>query len=405
MKKGSAIPSIHRVAILVESQVSPRRRMLTGIARYMQEHQPWAIYLKPWGVSKSFREWLNEWEGDGIITAIVEHEEGLFDNLDIPVVDLIGTYQYKGIPLVHTNDREVGNLGAIHLVERGLKSFGFLGYSNQQWSYLRKDGFFTTVQAAGGKCCVHEICFPLDVPGGPVVWEQQQKELGDWIAGLSKPAGVMCATDFLAQQFMEACLRAQIRIPDEIAVIGADNDEPICQLCWPPLSSVIINDDLRGYMAASVLDKLMQGEPPPVNPILIDPPGIFSRGSTDLLAVDDPHVVTALRYIRTHATRGIDVEDVVRQVPLSRSVLEKRFRKITQRSLHSEILRVRINTAIRLLTETDLPIKAIAHRSGFGSTSHMSARFREKLGRSPSSFRPDRSHIPPGNIDVTATDN
>ena len=141
-------------------------------------------------------------------------------------------------------------------------------------------------------------------------------------------------------------------MPEQVAVIGADNDEPICQISFPPLSSVIINDDQRGYQAAAVLDRLMRGEPPPAEPIYIEPAGVVGRASTDILAIDDDAVVRALRFVRDHACDGIGVDDVVRQVPLSRSVLERKFRKAVRRSINNEIVRVRLNRAVQLLCET-----------------------------------------------------
>jgi LacI family transcriptional regulator len=197
----------------------------------------------------------------------------------------------------------------------------------------------------------------------------------------------MATNDLMGQQLLEACQRRQIEVPEEVAVVGADNDEPICRIASPPLSSVIINDHQRGYEAAALLDRMMNGEPPPREPIYVEPAGVRTRASTDFLAIDDPAVTAALRILRENIASPISVDDVVDQVPLSRSVLERRFRRMLGRTMNDEIVRLRINRAIELLTETELELKMVAKRAGFGSQSYMNAVFKSRLGKTPGSFR------------------
>ena len=260
--------------------------------------------------------------------------------------------------------------------------------------------FAQLCKLAGYACDVHTMAYPYAGTGGPERWEQQQSELCAWIEHRPKPTGVMCSTDLMAQQFLEACLRVGVTVPDEIAVVGADNDEQICQICSPPLSSVIINDEQRGYMAASVSGQIDgRRQRAPTETVWVEPTGVFSRASTDILSVDDSVVVEALRFIRDHASDSIAVDDVVQQVLVSRSVLERRFRKAVGRPINGEIVRVRLNRAVQLLCETQLELKVIAVRAGFGSTSYMNAVFREKLGRTPGSYRGlDRSRASPSSM-------
>jgi LacI family transcriptional regulator len=243
-----------------------------------------------------------------------------------------------------------------------------------------------------------ELSFPQAAFAGPVSWEQQQTKLAEWVNRLPKPVGVMTSTDLLGQQFLEACSRANVVVPEQVAVVGADNDELICAVANPPLSSVIINDPQRGYEAAALLDKLMSGVRLTTNTVYVEPAGVVRRASTDILAIADEAVVTALRYIRDHACEGIDVNEVVDRVPMSRSMLERRFRKFVGRSLNNEIVRVRLNRAVELLCATELEIKDIAHRAGFNSASYMGAVFAEKLGRTPGSYR-DASRRPTGQLE------
>jgi LacI family transcriptional regulator len=378
---------LRHVALIVESAVAPRRMMLTGVARYIQEHEPWAVYLKPFGVERSLPEWLQNWHGDGIIAAVKDPASDVIAHRGIPVVDVVGVLRHEHVPLVHTNDRSVGRVGAEHLMERGFTQFGFCEYTGEFWSEHRREGFIRALQQAGFSCAVHKMPVPGPGWGGPESYEQQQRDLAAWLNGLPKPVGVMTTNDLMGQQLLEACQRLRIKVPEEVAVVGADNDEPICRISYPPLSSVIINDHQRGYEAAALLDRMMSGEPPPAEPIYVEPGGVATRASSDIMAIDDTAVVTALRFLRERGCDRINVADVVREVPLSRSVLERRFRKIVGRSINSEIVRLRINRAIELLTETELELKVIAQRAGFGTQSYMNAVFQAKVGKTPGSFR------------------
>src|SRR5437764_2898615 len=388
---GAAARPVRHVALIVESAVAPRRMMLTGVARYIQEHEPWAVYLKPFGVEKSLPNWLSNWSGDGIIAAVKDPASDVVVHRGIPVVDVVGVLRHEHVPLVHTNDHSVGRLGAEHLLERGFVNFGFCEYLREFWSVHRREGFAAALADRGIACQVYMMPMPGPGTGGPETWEHQQRDLAAWLSALVKPVGVMASNDLMGQQLLEACQRLRIKVPEEVAVVGVDNDEPICRIASPPLSSVIINDHQRGYEAAALLDRMMRGEPPPPDPIYVEPAGVTTRASTDIMAIDDAAIVKALRFLRDNACARINVDDVVREVPLSRSVLERRFRKIVGRSINGEIVRLRINRAIELLTETELELKVVAQRAGFGAQSYMNAVFQSKVGKTPGSFR--KAHV------------
>jgi LacI family transcriptional regulator len=371
----------------MESMLAPRRFALNGLARFMQNHESWLVYLKPTFAERALGHWLAEWNGDGILTTIHEEDKGELDHVRIPIVDLLGEFPQRGFPIVRTNDRLVGNTGADYLLKRGFRHFGFCELRNFFWSRLRREGFEERLRADGLSCQVH-LSDPLGKGlGGPKIWEQHQQDLMQWIAALPKPAAVMTSTDLLGQQFLEACLRMQVHVPDVVAVIGVDNDEPICRLCSPPLSSVILDDEQRGYEAARLLSKLMAGEPPPEKPVLVPPAGVFERTSTDSFAIDDELLAKALRFLREHAHLHIGVEDVASALDVSRSLLERKIRKLLNRSINEEIVRLRINLAIQLLRETELDLHEIAPRCGFSSQAYMTTVFKGKVGRTPGLYR------------------
>jgi LacI family transcriptional regulator len=208
-----------------------------------------------------------------------------------------------------------------------------------------------------------------------------------WLQQLPKPAGVLACYDVRGQQVLEACALSGISVPDEVAVIGVHNDTLLCDLCEPPLSSVIPNARRAGYEAASLLARLMEGEHVPVEARLIEPLGVAQRQSTDVVAVKDAKVSAAVRFIRAHACEGIDVRDVLKAVPISRTLLERRFRALLGHTPHEHILRTRLARACAMLVETDLPVSLIAERTGFEHTEYLSVAFRREYGMTPTAYR------------------
>lgn len=382
----AASQKLKRVAVVTETAVAPRRRLLAGIARYLREHEPWAIYLKPHSVQKSLGRWLKNWNGDGIIAAAWGDEVAEVTKTGIPIVDVTGNLTHLGIPVVHTDDRAVGRLGAEHLLERNFQHYGFVEY-DARWSAARREGFEAAVRARGFSCDVYRLKYPYQTEGGPEEWEEQQRGIESWIRALPKPVGVMTSTDTLGQQFLESCQRAEVVVPEEVAVVGADNDELICNICYPPLSSVNIDDEKRGYQTAAMLGRLMAGEKLKGKAIYIEPAGVTCRASTDILAIDDTDLARAVRFIRERGCESIGVDDLLKLVPVSRRALERRFKSVLGRTINDEIVRVRLNRAVELLTATDLGLKEIAIKAGFRSRSYMGAVFRERLARTPGSYR------------------
>src|SRR3954465_15914839 len=171
---------LRRVALIVESAVAPRRMMLAGVARYIQEHEPWSVYLKPFGVEKSLPLWLQHWKGDGIIAAVKDPASDIIARTGIPVVDVVGVLRHEHVPLVHTNDRSVGRVGAEHLMERGFTQFGFCEYTGEFWSEHRREGFTAALRQSGFSCALHTMPVPGPGWGGPTSYEQQQRALAEW---------------------------------------------------------------------------------------------------------------------------------------------------------------------------------------------------------------------------------
>ena len=208
-----------------------------------------------------------------------------------------------------------------------------------------------------------------------------------WLRSLEKPIGLMACNDIRAQQVLQCCEDAGIAVPDDVAVIGVDNDEVICGLCHPNLSSVDPNTRQIGYDAAALLDRMMAGGKVTDGEVLVPPNRVMVRGSTDVVAIEDRTVAAAYRFLRDHACEGITVEDVVKRVSLSRRSLERRMQVYFGRSPSELIAEVRVARIKQLLEETDFPLKKIAGLAGFVHDEHMAVFFRKQVGEPPGKYR------------------
>jgi len=283
---------------------------------------------------------------------------------------------------LETDDVLIARMAAEHLMDRGFQHFAYSGDRRFNWSNWREEAFVGAVQRAGRECTIYR-------PGGDFTQndEGQVDDLAAWIKGLPKPVGVMACYDLRGQQILDACRRLSVAVPDEVAVVGVDNDDLLCELAHPPLTSVIPNTHRTGYEAAVLLDQMLQGRQPVQEMQLIPPAGIATRQSTDVLAIDDGHIARAVHFIRQSACEGIKVSEVLRAVPQSRTLLERGFKKYLGRTPHQEILRVRLVRVKELLVETELSLEQIADRTGFAHVEYLSVAFRREIGLPPSTFR------------------
>jgi len=373
------------VALLVETSLAPGRDMISGIAQYLREHRRWALYHRPMGLSEALPSWLRHWSGQGIIVRARNREMvRAVKATGLPVVDVLGIVPGSGLPQVHVEDRKVAALVAQHLLQRGFRHFGFFGIPEENWSTWRRDGFREALGDLAAELQVLEVARDS---GFRNPRSRRQDLLGQWLRDLPKPAGIMVASDQFGPAVLEACLRMGIKVPDEVAVVGVDNDETLCEVCNPPLSSVDAGHRALGYRAAALLDSLMAGEPAPSGTIYVAPGGLFTRLSSDVLATEDRQVAQALRLIRDHACEGWSATEVIERMPLSRSVLQRRFRQETGRSLQEELINVRLKRARQLLLESELPLVEVTLRAGFKHQEYFGATFKARFGKSPAEYR------------------
>lgn len=384
------VQRIPRVALLIETSRAYGRGLLRGVKRYMQEHGPWSVFFRPRGLGEPPPAWLKSWHGDGILVrADTRSLAGAVRRCRVPTVDLRLSFNDLGWPTVGIDNRAIVELAVRHLIDQGLRHFGFCGLSHgiNAWMDYRGACFVETVTRAGYSCSA----FPISpTPRRTLVVEQEQQALADWLLSLPKPAGVMACNDDRGLEVLEACRHAGLHVPDEVSVIGVDNDEMLCGLSDPPLSSVDVGVERAGYEAAALLDRLMKGGRRgrrAADHIMLAPYGVVVRRSTELLQIDDPAIKSMIRTIRERACAGIRVEKVLEHAELSPSTLKRRFEKLLGRTPKEEITRIRMEHARRLLAETELSIADVAQRCGYSELKHFSRAFHAEAGISPSNHR------------------
>jgi LacI family transcriptional regulator len=372
-----------RVALAIETSRASGRGALRGIARYVRERHAWAIFHESGDTDELVRR-LAKWSGDGIIACISNRQVvDVIAAAKVPVVGVLGTALRTGFALIDLDHTAVAKLAAGHLRQCDCQAFGFVGVGGANGSEKRCAAFAAEV---GMNATFHVFHSEMSV-----LCDSRRNELARWLKRLPKPVGIMAADDHCGRYVLAAARRARLSIPDEVAVIGVDDDEPICELADPPLSSIRPDYPQVGYRAAELLDRLMKGARAPTQPIIVPTADTVVRQSTQLAAAVDPDIARAVRFIRQHACHGIRVEQVAEEVQLSRSTLKRRFRAAMKRSVHDEILRVRLGWAQELLAQTDLPLDTVAQRAGFRHQEYMGAVFRAKLGRTPAELRRQRT--------------
>ncbi len=374
-----------RVALFVESSSEFGRMILRGIRRYLHAHASWSIYLQQRDLNTRLPAWLDDWRGDGIISRSTSPKFAeLIRKSGLPMVDLTDRWGALGVPQIWADHFGIGRMAADHLIERQFRHFAFAGFEQESWSDLRKQGFADSLHNAGFQAEIYDS--PWD-PAAGRSWDDEFAALVAWIQCLPKPVGIMAANDVRGQQILDACCEAGLAVPEQAAVIGCDNDAIRCELCDPPLSSVIPNAERIGYRSAELLQQLMAGQPCPQEREIVEPLGITTRKSTDILAIDDPDIAAAVRIIRERALFGLRVEDILSEVPVSRSTLERGVRKYLRRSPQSEIRRVQLQHACDLLVETDLTLPEIAKRCGFVHPEYFSVVFKRAYSLTPGQYR------------------
>ncbi|MBB3207094.1 LacI family transcriptional regulator [Rhodopirellula rubra] len=374
-----------RVALLVETATTYGREILEGIARYQSTRARWSTFTDERELGAAPPKWLLDRDWDGVICRTTTPElAAQILAKQIPTVDLNDLYDDLGLPRIQSDMRAIGRLAAAHLYERGFRNFAFCGFHHETWSDQRCEGFRNHLLDLGFDAAVYRSVWRgKSAP----IWDVDQRQLTDWLQSLPKPLGLMACNDVRGQQILNACLASEIYVPEQVAVIGVDNNQLLCSFSDPPLSSVRPNPQRIGFESAELLDRLMSGQTCSEQLRLIEPIEVVVRASTDALGIDDDLVVEAIVLIRDLACLGISVQDLVKRLGVSRSTLERRFRQVVGHSPQQEIRVTQLRRIKTLLRTTELPLAEIASLTGFEHTEYMTVFFKRLTGIPPNTFR------------------
>lgn len=386
------MPEPRRIALLIESSRAYGRECLLGVARYARTHGPWEILHLERALDERLPRQVSEWAPSGLLTRIDSpaHYKAV-DALQLPTVDLRGAYRPTLGAIFDTDHEMVSRLAFEHFRDLGFRSYAYCGYQGVDFSDTRGEAFVRFVEEYGFKANVF-------IPKRRVTSEEvtRRESLGEleaggglvgWLGSLPAPTAIMACNDMRGRQVLRACSEIGISVPDEIAVVGVDDDEVICELSIPPLSSVEPDAERLGFEAAAMLDSLLDGGQVPDNTVFVPPRGMRPRLSSETSAIDDPTVSQAVQVIRDRACEPLQMRDLLQTLGVSRSTLERRFRELLGRSPAAQIDLMRMRRAQTLLLETDYKLSRVAKATGYQSAAQFVNSFKRSFGVTPGAFR------------------
>jgi LacI family transcriptional regulator len=376
------------VGIALDGAMGHGRAIMRGVMRYANARRCWLLHEE---LRVGFIEDLPWPRCAGAIYAAASPSLARHINArSRHVIVCSGSGDPAMTPVVCADDEAVGRMAAAHLLDCRLEHFGFCGRRGERVSNARLSGFADALSARGFTCEQSPVSWPTEYEW---VKKRHWPALQKWLLGLPKPVGIFAWDDMTAHDLAAACFDINLGVPEQIAIIGVNNDDLLCDSAWPPLSSVEVDYGRVGYIAAEQLDRLINGEklPKDLRVIRVPPKGVAFRQSTDVLAVDDHYLALAIRYIREHACDPCNVQDVIRKVPVGRRWLERHFVEKLGRTPHDEIVRVRLDRARRMLQNPEETMLHVAEACGFGTTPNMTRTFKQVLGSTPGAFR--RRHL------------
>ena len=383
----SKLHNIPTVVLALDRNYVFGREILRGVVEYARLYGPWAFYTarEEREEAAAILNYIEKLKPQGAISNDSKLGYKIY-RLGIPTIfaSNISIEPIKNAPRFIVDNESAVKLAVEHFTNRGFYNFAYCGYKNCWWAEERGRIFKKMMAEAGFEVSIH---YEANIQKEGFLREKQ-KILVNWLRSLPKHVGLLAGNDQIGQEVAEMCKIAGIRVPDEIAILGVDNDELICELTDPPMSSVALAAKEAGHQVACQLDKMMQGKEISAQEIIVKPTYVVSRQSTNIIATEDKLVAEAIQFINVNYTRLIQVSDVISELAVSRRCLEQKFKKVVGRSIHEEIIRVRIEQIAKLLVETDLPIHQIAAKFGYTSLdNHMSRCFRAEKKMTPQAYR------------------
>ena len=375
--------SFKRIALLMGKNIGYNRDVIEGIYAFSQKRKNWLFHDASPKLESI--EWLQEWKPDGIIAHLYDAKIArAIEALNVPIVSTTDSLAELNYPLADVNQFKVGEMAAEYLSGLRLRNFGYLGSETMQYSKQRFSGFNDLIEGEVHRCWVEYLPRIADVR----VIRSMQDKIRAWLSSLPKPVGVFCSNDVPARDLADICLELGIRVPEEVAILGVDNDLVECRLSRPPLSSIEIPSARIGYGAAEILDKLMSEDKGTMSVYQPDPIRVVERESTSMHAVADPELRKALVYIKSNFSTIESVNEIVAQTSLGRRSLERKFRMILDGSILDILNKSRIEFAKSLLSDSkvDLSVTKIADACGYNASRRFAELFKLSTKLSPSEY-------------------
>lgn len=383
---------IRRIALLMGQDAGFHRQVLLGVRAYAIHQENWLFHNTP--LEPSALRPLREWSPHGIIAHLSDKKMArAVLRLRKPVVDTACALPDLQTPSVDVDHASVGQLAAEYLLQRKYRHFGFFGSGSVHYTQIRESSFRKALAKAG---CELSVCHMEYMPrlAAGVSWRNVEGQVRRWLKQLPKPVAVLADHDSAGRDLADMCQQLGLRVPDEVAILGVDDDELECQLASPPLSSVAIPGQRVGYEAARLLDEMLSGRSVSRKPLLLPPRCVVSRQSTSMLAIDDLVVAAALRYIANHVAEPLRVGAIASELAVPRRALERKFRLLLGSSVLAEIHRARVEKAKEMLATSDLKMSQIARRLGFSNAQRLAVVFRKMTGSAPRTFRRQSQNNP-----------
>ena len=383
-----------RVAISLEMDWGFKHHLEVygGCQRYADE-AGWDCSIRP-AADRELARCEGEVPFDGVLARATESLADAARNAGVPVVNVWRNSPVTDVPSVFANFEAAGEIAAEHLVRRGFRQLGYLGYLRDVVAREQLRGFRRVAKRGGFKCTTHRFVRTA-TEGKALGWDRFIAGLEAWVASWKPPIGIFVTTDLECRYLIDVCRSKGLHVSQDVAIVGCTNEPVICASPPPTLTSIDLGYERIGYRAAAMLDLLMGGESPPKEPELVAPSELIPRQSTDSYSADDRLVARALRFIAENGHRRIQVKDVAEAVSATRRTLERRFRESVGRSIAGEITRLRLEHSKRRLVETDAPLKTVAKDSGFRTADHFYKVFARVEGIPPTQYREERQRVIP----------
>ena len=386
------MPRHRHIALLVPASGGYGRGICQGVASYALEHDDWLIFSYERAEFMKLPSWLKKGHIDGIIGFITTPELGRqITALGVPIVDVQGEGNCPGSPVFDTDPAVVAKLAAEFFMESGFMNFAYGGYPGIFFSDRRSAAFGQAVQSRGHNADIYappaKVAAHISQQFREMRGLEYEPTLASWLTRLPKPVGILACNDIRGQQIITACRDLGINMPSDVSVIGVDNDEILCRLCRPTMTSIAPDIEGIGLRASEMLDRMMAGEPVAARLYNHPPSRIVERQSTDITTAQDATVLAASRIIRDRACHGISVEQVCEMVDCSRSTLDNLFKKHLGRPVARELMKIRLNRGMRLLENSSLTLEHIAVECGFHSATYFCRFFKRETGTTPALYR------------------